>query len=103
MSAETLTLVAGALLSLACSYLPGLAPRFDTLTATQKRLTMLALLAATAAGIYALTCWPPLTAYTAGLGLAAECGPAAIGRLIQVFFLAAMANQTTYALTPQRP
>jgi len=51
LSAETLVMVAGALLSLAFSYIPGLQPKYDALPATTKRLVMLGLLVLVGVGV----------------------------------------------------
>ena len=102
MSPDILTLVAGAAISLACSYVPGLSPRFELLDPTCKRLAMLILLAVAAVAIYVAACDAHVAPYFAGIHIAAECGEAGIGLLLQTFALAAIANRTTYQLT-KRP
>jgi hypothetical protein len=56
MSAELLFAVAGALISLLCSYVPGLSEWYAALDGTRKRLGMLAALCAVAAAILGLSC-----------------------------------------------
>jgi hypothetical protein len=97
MSAEFLAMVAGVVLSLAFSYIPGLSARFDTLSGEGKRLAMLALLFAVAAGSIGLAC----AGFAADLGLSLTCDRAGIVGTLQAFFLAAMANQAAYALSPK--
>ena len=93
MSSELLASVAGVLLSLAFSYLPGLRPWFDKLQPDYKRLVMLAALALVAGGAFALACigqYPALT-----------CDEAGAWVLVRAFLAAAIANQAAYALTPR--
>lgn len=94
MSAENLGIVAGILLSLIFSYVPGAADWFATLDANRKRLVMLGLLAATSIGIVGLAC--------AGLSNTIVCDRPGILAIAQAFVLAAIANQTTYELSPKR-
>lgn len=97
MPPETLTLLAGAVISLACSYVPGLAPRFEELAPESKRVILLVLLAAVTAGVYIGACSPIIHPYIPYL--TTTCDQAGVGLAIRTFFLAAIANQTTYALT----
>lgn len=99
MTAETLTAVAGAVLSLAFSYLPGLQGWYAALDGTTKRLVMLALLSATAAGCYALACTP----YAAQWGIGVSCDAGGAVMLLRLLLSAAIANQAAYSLTPRPP
>lgn len=56
MSAEQLSLIAGAILSLVFSYVPGVAPWFAGLRSEYKRLLMAGLLLLSAAVVMALSC-----------------------------------------------
>lgn len=94
MSAETLAAIASMLLSLAFSYVPGLAPRWDTLDSTAKRLVMLILLVVISVAAFALSC-------TSVLPLVTCDKPSALG-LVQSFIAALVANQSAYALSPAR-
>lgn len=93
MTAEQLSALAGVILSLAFSYLPGLAPWFDKLETTVKRLVMALLLLVVAAGAFGLSC--------AGVVDAATCTQAGAWSLLNVFVAALVANQATYLISPQ--
>ena len=108
LSAETLVMVAGALLSLAFSYIPGLQPKYDALPATTKRLVMLGLLVLVAGGAYGLAClgWGAL------IGLAGEspatlrdtpltCDVPGAAGLVRALILAILSNQATYLISPK--
>lgn len=88
---ELLSGLAGAILSLVLSYVPGLSGWWDTLAPDRKRLIMLALLALAAVGIYAADCY--------GLYATGVCGD--WQGLVSVFLAALIANQSVYALSPQ--
>lgn len=98
MTAETLSLLAGAVLSLLFSYVPGLNSWFDTIKPEFKRLTMAGLTFVVAAAAYGLSC--------AGLGeqlkIAVVCDQAGAIALVQAWVLALVANQATYGVTPRR-
>ncbi len=96
MTSELLTSLAGSLLSLAFSYLPGLKEAYNRLTAVQKRLVMLTLLGLTAAALYGLSC----AGFAPQWGLPATCGEAGALFYLKLFFDALAANQATYLLTP---
>ncbi|MCC7130912.1 MAG: hypothetical protein IT297_11000 [Anaerolineae bacterium] len=95
MTPELLSAIAAALLSLAASYLPGFAGWYEKLDSTAKRLTMLGLLAATAAAAYGLAC----AGYGERLGLALTCDAAGLETLIRSFGAALAANQSAYLIT----
>lgn len=98
MTAESLTSLAGSLLSLGFSYLPGLSDAYGRLTAVQKRLVMLVLLGVSAAGLYGLSC----AGFAAHFGLPETCGEAGALLYLKLFFQALAANQATFLLTPRR-
>ena len=116
LSPELISTVAGILLSLGFSYIPGLADWFNRLGeypdgthdgGTRKRLVMLALLLLVPAGAFGLACSGWLEAVgsnggrpDAGLPLPACDRPGLVG-LAWSFILAAMANQSAYKLTPK--
>ena len=96
LSAEEICMVAGVLLSLGFSYVPGLSERFAALSATHKRLVMLALLAVVTGGVFALSCMD------APFGLEkVTCSQAGAWGLCRALALAAIANQSAYALSPR--
>jgi hypothetical protein len=96
MTAEILSLTAGTALSLVFSYVPGLNAKFAALDPTVKRLWMLGLLLLSALGVFGLSC----AGWVFG-GIGVTCDQAGIQKLVEVFFLAAIANQTSYALSPE--
>lgn len=96
MSVETLTTIAGAILSLAFSYLPGLNRWYETLDGTAKRLFMLAVLTVTAFALYALACTP----YGELLQISLACDAAGAISLLRLLLSALIANQAVYSLTP---
>jgi hypothetical protein len=95
MSPETLASLAGILLSLLFSYIPGFATWYDPLSPNLKRLIMLALLALVSGGSFALACanWPDVSA---------TCDQAGAIDLTRAFIAAMIANQTAYALSPKK-
>lgn len=93
MTAELLASVAGVVLSLAFSYVPGLRPWFDKLSSDYKRLVMLGALLVVAVGAFGLACIGQYAALT--------CDEAGAWTLVKAFLAAAVANQAAYALTPR--
>ena len=96
ISAEELCVAAGVLLSLGFSYVPGLNEWFGALAPTRKRLVMLAGLLLVTGGVFALSC------LQAPLGLEkVTCTQAGAWGLLRALAMAAIANQSAYALTPR--
>lgn len=93
MSAELLSLIAGAILSLAFAYIPGLKTLFNKQQGTTKRLVLAIALALAAAGAYGANCWQPDTFIT---GI--ECSQAGAVDLLGLYILSLMANQSTYSI-----
>jgi len=98
MASETLILIAGAILSLAFSYIPGLAPAYDKLEPTQKRLIMLALLVVVTGSVYGLSC----AGWGSSWGIVITCNLAGLQGLIAQLILAIIANQGVYAISPRK-
>ena len=96
MTAETLSLAAGAVLSLACSYLPYLADWYSKITGRGKRQLMALALALTAGAVYGLGC----TGWS-GLGglLTVTCDQAGVATLVRAFIAALVANQAAFLIT----
>jgi ABC-type multidrug transport system permease subunit len=95
MGADELALIAGTVLSLTFSYLPGLRDRFDQLQAETKRLVMLAMVIVVASVIYGLSC----LSIGAEFGIGLTCDRAGLVGLLRAIILSAVANQGTYGLT----
>lgn len=93
ISAGLLAAIAGILLSLAFSYIPGVNAKFTLLEGIYKRLIMLGLTLVAAGGIFGLSC--------AGLMDGVTCDQAGAWGLLGLFIQAAIANQTAYALSPE--
>ena len=87
-----LALVAGAILSLLFEYVPGLSGWYEGKAAATKRLVMLGVVVAAAAGVYGLSCvnapW-----------VLVECNTAGLFDLLVGIVAAITANQGTYLLT----
>ena len=92
MTGTTLVSLAGILLSLAFSYIPGLQGWFAALNGQYKRLVMLAALLIVAIGVYISTC--------AGYSAQVTCDIAGAQQLISLYLSAMIANQAAYMITP---
>lgn len=94
LTAESLTMFAGVILSLAFSYIPKLNSWFDGLQAEYKRLIMAGLTLAVAAAAYGLACY--------GIETGVTCDQTGVIGLLKAWLLTVIANQAAYALTPRR-
>lgn len=94
MSAEKLAAIAGVILSLVFSYIPGISDWYGALQPTQKRLVMAVLLLAVAGGVFAGSC--------GGIWVTVTCDKAGALGLINALIAALVANQATYQLSPRR-
>jgi hypothetical protein len=90
MNAQTLSAIAGALLSLALAYIPGLRDWFGKQTGDVKRLVTAVLLLLVAAGSYGLAC--------AGWTTRIACDEAGLQSIVESFLAALVANQGTYSI-----
>lgn len=97
MSAESLSLVAGTILSLAFSYVPGVRSWFLGINPAIKRLIMLALLAVTSAGVYGLSC----LGWAIEWDITLSCDQTGLLGLVKQFVIAIIANQSIYTISPQ--
>jgi len=97
MDVQTLSSVAGAVLSLIFSYIPGAKQWYGALDGTYKRLVMALLLALTAAVVYALSC----TGWAHEFGLVVTCDRQGLAALLRAFLSALVANQATYLISPK--
>ena len=93
MDETTLGLIAGSVLSLLFSYVPGVKDAYEKLTPDFKRLVMLGLLLLSAVGVYATSCYAVFPTV--------ECTRDGVIGLVKVFFLALVANQGTHKLSPR--
>ena len=97
MSAESLSLVTGTLLSLIFSYVPGIHNSYSILEPTMKRLIMLGLLIVVSGSIYGLSC----LGWVQEWGVAITCNQSGLMALIRQTLIAIIANQSVYAISPQ--
>lgn len=93
LSPESLGIVAGAIVSILFSYIPGLSSWFASLESTSKRLIMLALMLVVTLAAVLLSC--------AGVVQGFACNQTGFIQAVQVFVLAVMANQAAYTITPR--
>ena len=98
MSAESLSLVAGTVLSLTFSYIPGVRNWFIGFDAVIKRLIMLALLALTTGVVYGLSC----LGWGFEWGITLSCDRSGLLGLIEQFVIAIIANQSIFAISPHK-
>ena len=93
MDATLLASIAGIVLSLAFSYIPGLDTWYAVRDGTVKRLIMLGVLLLTALATFGLSCaklWPTVT-----------CDQAGAMKLVEALIFAAITNQSAYLLSPR--
>lgn len=102
MTPQDLSALAGMFLSLALAYIPGLNDWYSGLTATHKRLVMLALLSVCAGAAFGLACAGWLAQLSAGEWAAPECTRSGAAELILAWLAALVANQGTYLLLVRR-
>jgi hypothetical protein len=95
LTPELLSAIAGMMLSLLASYLPGFSGWFDRLEAIHKRLVMLGLLAAASLAIVGLSC----AGVGSSFGLTLTCDQDSGILAVQAFLLALVANQSAYLIT----
>lgn len=101
MTSDLLVSVAGVVLSLLFSYLPGLSGWYGELSGDRKRLIMLGMLALVAGGMYALDCSGILIKIAPNV--AGMCSSAdGWVQVVRAFVLAMIANQSAFALSPQK-
>lgn len=91
MDATFLSTLAGTILSLGFSYIPGLKDWFAGLESQGRAVVMLGVLALTAGGLFASSC--------AGLYVSVVCDQQGAIELVKLFFAALAANQSTYLVT----
>lgn len=94
VSPELIAALAGVVLSLGFSYIPRLSEKYAAMLPEVKRLIMLILLALVTVVIYAGICGSVFQADV-------SCDKAGIMRLVWMFVLALISNQSTYTITPQ--
>jgi len=97
MSADLLAMYSGVVLSLAFAYIPSADGKWAALSATAKRLVMLALLLLVALAAVGIAC----AGLGADIGLAVTCDRLGVVGVLQAFVLAVIANQSAYSIAPK--
>ncbi len=97
MTSDTILLIAGAVLSLVFSYVPGLNVKFAALKPEYKRGIMAGLCLLVAAAVFGIAC----AGYGGNFNIEVTCDQIGLIGLIQSFIVAVIANQGAYALSPQ--
>ena len=92
MTPEFVSSIAGIVLSLAFTFIPGLNEWYEPLVKSKKQLIMLGALALVTAGAVGLAC-------VGWFNSPATCDQVGIEQAVTAFILAAVANQATYKLT----
>lgn len=92
LSADLLAGLAGIVLSLIASYLPGFAPWFAKLQADQKRLVMLGALVVVSVAVFVLSC--------AGILDMISCNKDGALLVLRAFIIAMVSGQSAYLLSP---
>jgi hypothetical protein len=98
LTAESLSLTAGTLLSLVFSYVPGAKGWFMQFDPQVKRLIMLGLIIMTACIVFGLACLE----WAAEFGISVSCSQSGLFGLVRQAVLAIIANQGIYAISPHR-
>jgi len=96
MSAENLSLIAGTLLSLVFSYVPGAKGWFTQFDPQVKRLIMLGLIIISAGVVYSLAC----LGWGTEFGINLQCSQSGLFALVEQVVLTIIANQGVYAISP---
>jgi hypothetical protein len=99
MTAEELSMIAGVLLSLGFSYIPGMSDWYARLSPEKKRLLMLGLLAAVALAVFGLAC----TGFASGgPAIDVTCDSSGAIGLLNMFILAVISNQAVFLISPKK-
>lgn len=93
-AADGVSAVAGILISLFCSYVPGVRDRFAALDGTRKRLCILCALLAAAVVIFAGSCAQVIDATSCTRNGAVD--------VLRGFIVAAVASQSAFLLSPTK-
>ena len=96
MSAESLSLITGTVLSLIFSYIPGARGWYMQYNGQAKRLIMLGLISLSASVVFGLSC----LGWGSEFGIALGCDQAGFFGLVRQVVLAVIANQGIYAISP---
>jgi hypothetical protein len=98
MSAESLSLAAGTLLSLTFSYIPGVRSWFSKFEPEIRRLIMLVLLIVTTGVVFGLSC----LGWGHEWGISLACDRSGLLGLVEQLVIAIIANQSIYSISPRK-
>jgi hypothetical protein len=93
MDAKLLASIAGIVLSLLFTYLPGLKDWYEPLDSAKKSLIMLGLIIIVAAAVFGLSC--------AGWYKLVSCDQIGIKGLVEAVILVLVSNQATFLISPK--
>ena len=96
MSSDQLSTIAGVILSLLFSYVPGVSTWYSMQSPDTKRVVMLVAIVLVAGSAFALSCW----GLGGQLGLLITCDQASAWGLIRAIVACAVGNQVAYKLSP---
>jgi hypothetical protein len=97
MTAEQISAVAGVILSLLFSYMPGLKDWFASLDGTYKRLVMIGLMLVVALAAFGLSCG----GLGAQFGVSISCTQEGAIGLLLAFVAALVGNQAMFLVSPK--
>lgn len=97
MTVELLSSVAGIILSLIFSYVPGAKDWFNSLMPDYKRLVMLGILFGVSLAIFGISC----TTFAQYFGIVGLCDEAGAVVILKAFISAMIANQSAYIVSPK--
>jgi hypothetical protein len=95
VSPEVLAGIAGTILSLAFTYIPGLNDKYDALSKASKQAVMGVLLVIITVAIFGLAC----SGFAADFNLAVSCDRGGAVSAFNILLAALVANQSVYVLT----
>lgn len=98
MTPDPLSAIAGVVLSLVFSYVPGASDWYGALSGTLKRLVMIGLCLLVALVQFALSC----TQLAQAFGLTVTCDQSGAVYLVNAFIAALVANQAAYLVSPRK-
>jgi hypothetical protein len=93
INVETISLVAGILLSLFASYFPGFKTWFGGLEPTYKRLVMLGALLVVSSSVFGISC--------TGLEPLVTCDVPGVWIMVKIFVMTLVANQAAFLISPK--
>jgi hypothetical protein len=100
MTPETLSAIAGMILSLILSTAPKVSDWYAGLTGVEKRVILLALLAAVGAGVVGLSCGA--TYFNILVPELPACTQAGLGQIVASIVAAFIGSQAAYLITPAK-